>query len=73
MSRLLPVDGRALRPAFRAGSSGVFARFAADETGATAIEYSMIAAGVGVAISAAVWSLGTAIKTTFYDKLASLF
>jgi pilus assembly protein Flp/PilA len=51
----------------------VIGRFLADERGATAIEYSMIAAGVGVAIASTVWSLGTAIKTTFYDKLANLF
>jgi pilus assembly protein Flp/PilA len=48
-------------------------RFAADTSGATAIEYAMIAAGVGVAISSAVWSLGTSVKTVFYDKLPALF
>ena len=48
-------------------------RFFADARGATAIEYSMIAAGVGVAVASAVWSLGTAVKTTFYDKLPALF
>jgi|HubBroStandDraft_6_1064221.scaffolds.fasta_scaffold872257_2 Flp pilus assembly pilin Flp len=73
MSRLLPADLAALRRAPRAASSGIFVQFAADQAGATAIEYSMIAAGVGVAISAAVWSLGTGIKTTFYDKLSTLF
>jgi pilus assembly protein Flp/PilA len=55
------------------GLIGIIARFAADQRGATAIEYSMIAAGVGVAISTAVWSLGTAVKTTFYDKLSNMF
>ncbi len=48
-------------------------RFVADTSGATAIEYAMIAAGVGVAISSAVWSLGTSVKTVFYDKLPALF
>jgi pilus assembly protein Flp/PilA len=48
-------------------------RFVADQRGATAIEYAMIAAGIGVAVSASVWSLGTAVKTTFYDKMTSLF
>ena len=47
-------------------------RFRADENGATAIEYAMIAAGVSVAIVGAVTSLGSHLKTTFYDKLASL-
>lgn len=48
-------------------------RFCRDESGATAIEYAMIAAGVGVAISAAVMSTGSNLKENFYDKLASLF
>jgi pilus assembly protein Flp/PilA len=49
------------------------ARLCADESGATAIEYGMIAAGVGGFIAATVWSLGSQLKTTFYDKLANLF
>jgi len=48
-------------------------RFCADESGATAIEYGLIAAGVGGFIAATVWSLGAHLKTTFYDKLAALF
>ena len=39
-------------------------RFRADQNGATAIEYAMIAAGV--------MSLGSHLKTTFYDKLAGM-
>ena len=50
-----------------------WARFAADEGGTTAIEYAMIAAGVSVAVVGAVNSLGSHLKTTFYDKLAGLF
>jgi len=41
------------------------ARFAKDESGATAIEYALIASGIGIAIMAAVTSLGTAISTKF--------
>ena len=48
------------------------ARFRADEHGTTAIEYAMIAAGVSVAIVGAVMSLGSHLKTTFYDRLAAL-
>lgn len=48
-------------------------RFLADEAGATAIEYSIVAAGVGVAISATVWGLGSGVKTTLYDKLTGIF
>jgi pilus assembly protein Flp/PilA len=47
-------------------------RFCADENGAVAIEYALIAAGVGVAVAGTVWSLGSSLKTTFYDKLASI-
>jgi pilus assembly protein Flp/PilA len=50
-----------------------FVRFCADENGAAAIEYAMIAAGVGVAVAATVMSLGSTLKSTFYEKLASLF
>lgn len=41
------------------------ARFMKDESGATAIEYGLIAAGIAVAIIAAVNSLGTSLNTTF--------
>jgi pilus assembly protein Flp/PilA len=40
-------------------------RFANDETGATAIEYGLIAAGISVAIIAVVNGLGSQLKTTF--------
>jgi pilus assembly protein Flp/PilA len=39
-------------------------RFAKDESGATAIEYGLIAAGISVAIIAVVQGLGTNLKTT---------
>ena len=40
-------------------------RFLKDESGATAIEYGLIAAGIAVVIIGAVQSVGTALKTTF--------
>jgi pilus assembly protein Flp/PilA len=40
-------------------------RFLKDESGATAIEYGLIAAGIAVAIIAAVNTLGTSLNTTF--------
>jgi pilus assembly protein Flp/PilA len=40
-------------------------RFAKDESGATAIEYGLIAAGISVAIIAVVQGLGTRLNTTF--------
>ncbi|MET0630098.1 MAG: Flp family type IVb pilin [Xanthobacteraceae bacterium] len=47
-------------------------RLAADERGATAIEYAMIAAGIGVAIAATVTSLGSAVSN-LYTSIASIF
>jgi pilus assembly protein Flp/PilA len=41
------------------------ARFVLDESGATAIEYGLIAAGIAVAIIATVGSLGSKLVTTF--------
>ena len=40
-------------------------RFMKDESGATAIEYGLIAAGISVAIIAVVNTLGSQLKTTF--------
>jgi pilus assembly protein Flp/PilA len=37
----------------------------ADESGATAIEYGLIAAGISIAIIAAVKGVGTKLNTTF--------
>jgi pilus assembly protein Flp/PilA len=39
--------------------------FLRDETGATAIEYGLIAAGIAVAIIVAVQSTGSSLNTTF--------
>ncbi len=48
-------------------------RFGRDESGATAIEYAMIASGISIAILGAVTTLGSNVQTTFYNKLASMF
>ena len=40
-------------------------RFLNDDSGATAIEYGLIAAGIAVAIIAVVQGLGTNLNTTF--------
>jgi pilus assembly protein Flp/PilA len=42
-----------------------FQRFAKDESGATAIEYGLIAALIAVAAIAAMQNIGTALGTTF--------
>ena len=43
----------------------LFSRFVSDESGATAIEYGLIAAGISVAIIAVVQGVGGKLKTTF--------
>jgi pilus assembly protein Flp/PilA len=40
-------------------------RFVANERGATAIEYGLIAAGISIAIIATVFGLGTQLNSTF--------
>lgn len=47
-------------------------RFAADESGATAIEYGLIAAGIALAIITIVNGLGSSIRTTFTNLQAGL-
>ena len=43
----------------------LFSTFLKDESGTTAIEYGLIAAGISVAIIAVVQGLGTKLNTTF--------
>ena len=43
----------------------LIARFVKDESGATAIEYGLIAAGISLAIIAVVNGLGTTLNTKF--------
>jgi pilus assembly protein Flp/PilA len=47
-------------------------RFLADDAGATAIEYGLIAAGISVAIIATVQALGTNLNTTFSSVSTAL-
>jgi pilus assembly protein Flp/PilA len=42
-----------------------FQKFLADESGATAIEYGLIAAGIAIAIITAVQGVGTQLSTNF--------
>ena len=45
--------------------TNIIARFIRDESGVTAIEYGLIAAGIAVAIITVVGELGTSLNTTF--------
>jgi len=46
-------------------------KFLRDESGATAIEYALIAAGISVAIVTTVTNLGSIIKTALWDKVGN--
>lgn len=50
----------------------LIARFVKDQSGATAIEYGLIAAGISLAIIAVVNGLGTNLNTKFSDINSSL-
>jgi pilus assembly protein Flp/PilA len=43
----------------------LFSKFLKNESGATAIEYGLIAAGISVAIVTVVGTVGTKLNTTF--------
>jgi pilus assembly protein Flp/PilA len=53
------------KPVRESQMKNLFVRFAKDESGATAIEYGLIAAGISIAISVIVFAVGS--------KLAGLF
>ena len=50
----------------------LIARFVKDQSGATAIEYGLIAAGISLAIIAAVNGLGSKLNTNFNSINTSL-
>jgi pilus assembly protein Flp/PilA len=60
-----PVIGRVVM-------KNLVARFAKDESGATAIEYGLIAAGIGVAIVTVVGEVGTELNTMFGEVKTGL-
>jgi len=47
-------------------------RFVADERGATAIEYALIASGIGAAIVSVVFGIGGTVTNDLYAKIAAL-
>lgn len=50
----------------------LFSRFLVNESGATAIEYGLIAAGIAVVIIAAVDLVGSKLSTTFNTVASNL-
>jgi pilus assembly protein Flp/PilA len=58
---------------FRSETGALIGRFVHEESGATAIEYALVAAGIGVAVASTVFALGSHIKTALYDEIGSAF
>jgi pilus assembly protein Flp/PilA len=50
----------------------VFSRFLSDQSGATAIEYALIACGIALAIVTAVQSIGPTLNTKFSSVSTAL-
>jgi pilus assembly protein Flp/PilA len=48
------------------------ARFLSDQRGATAIEYALIASGIGAAVAAIVFGVGATVVNNLYGRIASL-
>jgi pilus assembly protein Flp/PilA len=61
-----------MRPTTMRWTTRLFTRFFRDDSGATAIEYGLIAAGISVVILLAVNSVGTTLNTTFTNVKNSL-
>jgi Flp pilus assembly pilin Flp len=55
------------------GSRRTARRMAGDTRGTTAIEYALMAGGIGFAIVSIVFTVGEQLKTNFYDRLAGMF
>jgi len=63
--RFSRIQLRPLRGIKEAGVTNLIKRFLADRSGATAIEYGLIAAGISMAIIAVVRGIGTQLYSTF--------
>ncbi len=46
--------------------------FCADECGTTAIEYALIAAGIGATVAATVYNMGSGLKATWWDRIGAI-
>jgi len=60
------------RPTIRSTIIGPIRLFADDDNGATAIEYALLASGVGAAVAATVFGLGSTVQS-LYTSVAALF
>lgn len=55
------------------GTIAGFHRLLGNKRGTAAVEYAIVASGIGVAILATVWNVGAELRSTYYDKLSGMF
>jgi len=72
MKLRVSADTKELRVMLGVNQMSLRARFAKNESGATAIEYGLIAALIAVVIIGAVTAVGTSLSTTFTAVAAGL-
>ena len=72
MKLRVSADTKELRVMLGVNQMSSFARFLKNESGATAIEYGLIAALIAVVIIGAVTAVGTSLSTTFTAVSAGL-
>ena len=51
---------------------GALLRIWRNDSGATAIEYALIASGIGAAVCAIVFGIGTTVTTNLYNRIAAM-
>jgi pilus assembly protein Flp/PilA len=66
------MEGMTTFEAMHSTAGRTLARFCADRSGATAVEYALIASGVGAFVAATVFALGSSVNNLF-TTLAGLF
>jgi Flp pilus assembly pilin Flp len=71
--RIVKLDESREADMLRSDTAALARRFCGDTSGATAIEYGLMAAGIGGTVAATVWSLGAEVKQKLYDSLSALF
>jgi pilus assembly protein Flp/PilA len=66
------LDSEEIKTEVRTAMKSLILRFFKNESGATAIEYGLIAAGIAIAIITAVQGVGTQLSTNFGTVSTSL-
>ncbi|HSC61432.1 MAG TPA: Flp family type IVb pilin [Rhizomicrobium sp.] len=71
-ARSVAISHAGSRPAaYTNAARSALGRFARDESGATAIEYAIMAAGIAVMVVGAINAVGQGVKSAFFDHIAA--